>query len=211
LYRDNLNLHPPRATYGTIVGMRHLFRWVFNSTVAVSAMLGAALAWFWLSGYLLGWSARGYRHHLDGLGDSDYRLNVVGGGLEFAVQTFVISASALAAFREKGYTPNRNEIHLERLGSNDYPHRPLRSGATSFDAWRNVSISSSPVASITDDGLIVPCWFAFVVLSVCPSLWLIRRQRRVSIERGKLCAACGYDLRATTERCPECGKVPTVD
>jgi hypothetical protein len=60
--------------------------------------------------------------------------------------------------------------------------------------------------------VVVPCWMMALATSILPlcragSLWLrSRRQRRV--RRVGLCPACGYDLRATPGRCPECGTMP---
>jgi hypothetical protein len=53
---------------------------------------------------------------------------------------------------------------------------------------------------------IVPYWLALGVTAPLPALaaWLrVRRRRRA---RRRLCANCGYDLRATPDRCPECGQ-----
>jgi hypothetical protein len=40
--------------------------------------------------------------------------------------------------------------------------------------------------------------------------YIIRRKEKEKRRREELglCPACGYDLRATPGRCPECGKVP---
>jgi hypothetical protein len=43
---------------------------------------------------------------------------------------------------------------------------------------------------------------------VIPSLWVARRRRERRFGRMRVCVHCGYDLRATPKRCPECGNVP---
>jgi len=49
----------------------------------------------------------------------------------------------------------------------------------------------------------IPYWIVFVVSAVPPVYLLTRRVSRPS--DGVPCRACGYDLRASNDRCPECG------
>jgi hypothetical protein len=53
---------------------------------------------------------------------------------------------------------------------------------------------------------IVPYWLALGATAPLPAFaaWLVVRRRRRA--RRRSCANCGYDLRATPDRCPECGQ-----
>jgi hypothetical protein len=50
----------------------------------------------------------------------------------------------------------------------------------------------------------VPYWLPAVAFAAAPAWWLwrplLRRRKRLG-----LCPQCGYDLRATPDKCPECG------
>jgi hypothetical protein len=51
-----------------------------------------------------------------------------------------------------------------------------------------------------------PYWFLVPLTAAGPAAWYARRRRRLRSRSLGLCPACGYDLRATPDRCPECGR-----
>lgn len=66
-------------------------------------------------------------------------------------------------------------------------------------------------ASTAEDVYVVPYWFMLVGAAVLLALCLkqVHRRRIVRWRAAHgLCLHCGYDLRASSGRCPECGSVP---
>ena len=61
---------------------------------------------------------------------------------------------------------------------------------------------------------VVPYRYTFAMALVVPVVWVItvvvrevRRRKRIAANR---CGNCGYDLRASSGRCPECGEQATA-
>ena len=54
-------------------------------------------------------------------------------------------------------------------------------------------------------------WFVMPATALLPAVFVYKRLRKPRVVRAGLCPTCGYDLRATPSRCPECGAVPGVE
>lgn len=52
-----------------------------------------------------------------------------------------------------------------------------------------------------------PAWPLLVLLVLITAVWHLRARRGRVRQRAGFCGQCGYDLRGSPERCPECGHV----
>jgi hypothetical protein len=80
-----------------------------------------------------------------------------------------------------------------------------------FNAGRRLlpgTVPNAPRLVMDDEWVSVPTWAALLVLVAVLTAWTIfLRWSRPKVGH---CRRCGYDLRATPGRCPECGIEPSI-
>ena len=158
--------------------VRRLARILLNAATAVSALLALASAALWVRS---AWTC-------DQIRTGSYLLESEGGGL-------YLSPYLCPVFRD---TPIRDSFPAYALGVTE------REWSTDVRRSRPVRIIRR-IEPLRDWLVIVPHWFATLVFAALPVNRLARHVRRRHPPGH--CPACGYDLRATPDRCPECGTI----
>ena len=171
-------------------------RKLFALAAAVSAVLCVSVCALWMASFHRHWLPY-WNWHRNGF---DYYCYFYRGRLSYA-KVFELPVPPVGGPELRKWADSRPIARGEWIGfeyarGEEVPYELGTSNSTWPSAHRKVF------------RVIVPA-YALVALSAMAILgcW-IRRGRRPA--KPGSCPACGYDLRATPDRCPECGAVPPV-
>jgi hypothetical protein len=181
--------------------MTRLGRWLFNCIAGLSLVLCVATAALWIRSY--------------------FRLDDISHTGQWHVHNF--SSVRGRTFIQWGWsTEDELKLATGPYARGGFVWDSPSSGATlgvekrscgwrlgGFDyfSWTGrMNAAGQPTAG--EHVTIVPWWFLCTFAALSPIWWLIRTRRQARRARFGCCLTCGYDLRATPDRCPECGAIP---
>jgi hypothetical protein len=81
----------------------------------------------------------------------------------------------------------------------------LREVASDSDGFLGFAHEAGNLNGAPYQLVVIPYWFIVTLTGILPvRWWLLRRRQRERVVTGR-CLGCGYDLRGSSGRCPECG------
>ena len=147
------------------------------------------------------------------------RFAADGGGSGLASEWVVLTAPGRAHVTRRAYTFARPvappagatawETHRAADVLQDWFDRSSLPGRIGF-GWGASRKVSSGGNVIRQRAVTFPLWLPAALAAVLPAAWVRRRLVPWRRARAGLCAVCGYDLRASPGRCPECGEAIVV-
>jgi hypothetical protein len=174
--------------------LRRLLHIVLIFLTVLSLLFCLGSAFLWLRGY---WRSDGFGWARPQPPDGQWTffLKVASGG-----GGFWINVGTQGPMQQDASTPEG--WYWTTYGQSPRPYRAV--SVTNRWGFGHQIVGAAAVRS---RAFVFPAWLPtalFAVLPLCRLAQAIRRRRR--IVEGH-CKSCGYDLRATPDRCPECGNV----
>jgi hypothetical protein len=188
-----------RVWYSPIT-MKRPLRILLKTFVIVSAVLCAAACGFWVRSHMV----RDYAFMwtpwpASASGQRTIRIDADSGGGQLEVSWKVSSAA------EREQVAQRNDLARRSVYHQTFPEvPPMYARSLPPTAWN--ALGFKQFSGPTHSSMAVPYWSLVLLTAPAPlarALTIARRRRRI---KAGLCAECGYDLRATPDRCPECGQ-----
>jgi hypothetical protein len=184
-------------------------RRLLNLLTALSRLLGVAIVVLWVRGF---W--RGSRLHLSfggatpaGVSYTRWTVEAESGRVVVQRETLAGTASALEERTQRWRARLERPIRLES-GPPIIPQgRTMTYVLESL--WDFASGTAAapvpPAGRMVASYVLFPHWLPLVPVGAPAACWAWRRWTSRRWRRRGACRRCGYDLRATPGRCPECG------
>jgi hypothetical protein len=191
-------------------------RWAFHILAGFSLLLAVAAAVMWVRSYRPAPEWIGYIWLVpkeDHVLRTFWAIDSGEGGICFETANIIIGdsrhRSRTAQQTVRTFYRGFQWWQLQPRSRSNYPFkRPDRTSlGRSLGFEFHSSSTPSPVLGRNHSYLsvTVPYWFLILWLALLPGRQVFIFYRNRSRRRRGLCIACGYDLRASEARCPECG------
>jgi ferredoxin len=176
--------------------MRCLLRWAFSGAAAVSAVLFVASCLIWIIDFR-------YDGGTGWVSSPDVAAKCR--GVAVLWQNGSVGLCVLRCPVGRLSTPPHHGFIWELEQRNPPPDLTDDLLGPRWHGFQEITLGDEDIRMV---GALVPDWLPVLLFALLPAHRLAILGRRWHRRRLGLCPSCGYDLRATPDRCPECGAVP---
>jgi hypothetical protein len=199
--------------------MKGLWQRLWRGTIAMSLLLCLASAAMWVRSEFVGDAVRHYVYVAGPPPPSaSFWLDPAAPVVEYGQVVDTYLGEVWFDRWQDAFDPKDRGLSIGPLGQDHWRYNrehPMSYRAFSFATWLGFwDYHPSYINKMASNYLIpvqsfgVPFWLIVTMFAILPGFWVIAFFRRRIRHRPGFCRNCGYDLRATPDRCPECGTAP---